>query len=263
LAKQTNFDAYLMRNLDKLPLAVHVQVTDGARLALFLGALRGFLEQSAPDMLVYDTREHHGRHYVRVGERRPEARGDSGPAGGFALFYAPTSHALVVSPCEKVVTRFLDRLDQAEGKGGTPADHPPGIKAEPWLGESLALKASHDGLQLLAATGQTALRESLRRQSWSNLPILDEYRRLLPDRDPVQVHEALWGVRLVCPGGGRYVWNETWGTMESTAFGCPAAPKPGPDTIGVLKNLRLGQFGLSFEDQGLRARVAIDLVGKP
>jgi hypothetical protein len=51
--------------------------------------------------------------------------------------------------------------------------------------------------------------------------------------------------------------------MESTAFGCPAAPKPGPDTIGILKNLRLGQFGLSFEDQGLRARVAIDLVGKP
>ena len=125
------------------------------------------------------------------------------------------------------------------------------------------MKVRGDGLQLLALEGQSAIRQMLRRQSWNNLPLLNEYHRLFPERDPVLVHEDLWGVRLTCPGGGRYVWNESWGTMESTAFGCPAAPKPGPDTFGMLKNLRMGQFGLTFEDQGLRARVVIDLAPSP
>jgi hypothetical protein len=125
------------------------------------------------------------------------------------------------------------------------------------------VQASRDGLQLLETAGQSVWRETLQHQSWSNLPILNEYRRLFPDRDPVQVHEDLWGVRPICPGGGRYVWNETWRTMESTAFGCPAAPKPGPDALGALKNLRVGRFGLTFEEQGLRARVAIDWQGRP
>ena len=38
LAKHADFDDFLIRHADKLPLAVHLQVTDGARLALFLGA---------------------------------------------------------------------------------------------------------------------------------------------------------------------------------------------------------------------------------
>jgi hypothetical protein len=262
-AKQPVVENFLMRNLEKIPLGLHVQVTDGVRLALFLGALRAYLEQSSPDLLAYETREHNGRRYVRAGERRTGPGGDAAPAGGFALFYAATSDALVVSPNERVVTRFLDRLDKSEGKVGPQADRPPVEPHEPWLGESLAVQASRDGLQLLEAAGQSVWRETLQRQSWSNLPILNEYRRLFPDRDPVQVHEDLWGVRPICPGGGRYVWNETWRTMESTAFGCPAAPKPGPDALGALKNLRVARFGLTFEEQGLCARVAIDRQGKP
>ena len=127
----------------------------------------------------------------------------------------------------------------------------------------MCIRDSRNGFQLLGATGQSAWREMLQNQSWSNLPILNEYNRLFPDRDPVQVHEDLWGVRPTCPGGGHFVWNATWRTMESTAFGCPAAPKPGPNTLGPFKNLRLGQFGLTFEEQGLRARVAIDREGNP
>ena len=43
---------------------------------------------------------------------------------------------------------------------------------------------------------------------WGNLPILNEWKRLFPDRDPVEVHQQVWQVELVCPGGGKYVWNE-------------------------------------------------------
>ncbi len=35
----------------------------------------------------------------------------------------------------------------------------------------------------------------------------------------------------------------------------------GPDALGALKNLSVGRFGLTFEEQGLRARVAIDRQG--
>ena len=47
-----------------------------------------------------------------------------------------------------------------------------------------------------------------------------------PDRDPVAVHREVWGVTLVCPGGGKYVWNAKYGTMESTVYGHPGRRRP-------------------------------------
>mgnify|MGYP001098909831 CR=1 FL=1 len=71
-------------------------------------------------------------------------------------------------------------------------------------------------------------RERMQEMSWSNLPILNEWKRLYPDQDPVKVHQRLWQVRLVDPAGGAYVWNEQYQTMESTKYGHPGAPKEGP-----------------------------------
>ena len=65
-------------------------------------------------------------------------------------------------------------------------------------------------------------------RAWSNLPILNEWKRRYPDQDPVALHEEFWQTRLICPGGGQYVWNDDWQTMESTVYGCPAAPQEGP-----------------------------------
>jgi hypothetical protein len=65
----------------------------------------------------------------------------------------------------------------------------------------------------------------------SNLPILNEWKRRYPAQDPVKLHEQFWHTTLVCPGGGRYVWNQQWQTMESTVYGHPAQPKPGPDKV--------------------------------
>ena len=94
--------------------------------------------------------------------------------------------------------------------------------------------------------------------AWSNLPILTEWKRLFPDQDPVKVHEQFWQTKLVCPGGGSYVWNEKWHTMESTVYGHPGEPKPGPQQIAALANLTGANLGLSFEDQGLSAKVVLD-----
>lgn len=95
-------------------------------------------------------------------------------------------------------------------------------------------------------------------RAWGNIPVLNEWKRRYPDRDPVEVHESLWQTRLICPGGGRYVWNEEWKTMESTVYGHPASPKPGAPVPPMLKAFRRCNAGLDFEEQGLRARIVLD-----
>jgi hypothetical protein len=92
--------------------------------------------------------------------------------------------------------------------------------------------------------------------AWNNLPVLNEWKRLYPDKDPVKLHEALWGTRLFCPGGGTYAWNDKWHTMESTVFGHPGEPRAG--SANPLSALIAGNLGVSFENQGLSAKAVLD-----
>jgi len=108
------------------------------------------------------------------------------------------------------------------------------------------LKATHDNYQT-----------HLQMLAWNNLPILNEWRRLYPDKDPVKLHEELWGAKLICPGGGNYVWNDKWHTMESTALGHPGEPKSGA-SASPLEQLIGANLGVTFENQGLSAKAVID-----
>jgi hypothetical protein len=94
--------------------------------------------------------------------------------------------------------------------------------------------------------------------SWGNLPILNEWKRMYTDLDPVAVHEQVWKIRLICPGGGKYVWNDKYQTMESTVYGHPGEPKTGPNDSPLLSEFASGSFGLTFENQGLRAQVSLE-----
>ena len=93
---------------------------------------------------------------------------------------------------------------------------------------------------------------------WNNLPILNEWKRLYPSQDPVKLHEQFWQTKLICPGGGHYVWNEKWQTMESSVYGHPGEPKAGPGKILPLANITGANFGLTFENQGLSAKAVLD-----
>ena len=73
----------------------------------------------------------------------------------------------------------------------------------------------------------------------------------------VAFHEKVWGIKLVCPAGGQYVWNDADQTMESTAFGHPGAFKDIAQTPDPLAGVELLAGGLTFEEDGLRARVTI------
>jgi hypothetical protein len=84
--------------------------------------------------------------------------------------------------------------------------------------------------------------------------MLNQWKQLFPDRDPLDVDRVVWKRELNCPGGGSYRWNEEYKTMESSVYGHPAEPKNGPHVAQLLGNWETGSFGLTFENQGLRAQ---------
>jgi hypothetical protein len=50
--------------------------------------------------------------------------------------------------------------------------------------------------------------------------------------------------------------------MESTVYGSLAQPKEGPAGIGALKGVTRANLGVTFEDDGLRARTEVEREGK-
>jgi hypothetical protein len=239
---------FMDREAYRLPVAVHAEVASAMKLAAFLTAARSFVEQSAPDITTWETRQHGEQAYVRVGVTPGEPGEAPENADKLAVYYAATPKALIVSLREDVLQRALDR--QAKRKTEQPA-------TQPWLGSSMALRFNQEGLGLLRGPGGPSDHEQDR--AWMNLPILNEWKRLFPDQDPVVVHERLWGVRLVSPGGGTYAWNEASQTMESSVYGSPADPKAGPEGANPLGPVRGGDLGVTFEDKGLRARAVLQL----
>jgi len=113
-------------------------------------------------------------------------------------------------------------------------------------------------LGALEAVSRDGYRSAQQVLAWNNLPILNEWKRQFPSEDPVKLHERIWKSKLICPGGGSYVWNEEWRTMESTVYGHPGQPKKGPESIGALARITSANLGLTFEQQGLSARVVLD-----
>ena len=65
-AGQAEMEEQLPRMLDHLPLGIYAEVSSGLRLTAFLAGARTFIEQSAPGMTRWETREHDGQPYVRV-----------------------------------------------------------------------------------------------------------------------------------------------------------------------------------------------------
>ncbi|MEW6074119.1 MAG: hypothetical protein AB1726_16170 [Planctomycetota bacterium] len=231
---------------NSLPVVLHVAVASPVKLAAFLTTLRTAIESTAPGLLAWDMLEHGTRKYVRITAKDV--------AEDMALYYATLPGALLVSLHEPTLQRAIDRLggadEAARAAEGTEAAP---LAAEPWLGKNVAVRIERDGLLLLQAVLDEEWSEEARLASWANLPILNEWKRLFPGRDPVAVHEELWGERLLCPAGGAYVWNETWHTMESTVCGHPGAPGSDVDLPAVLREVARLRGGLTFENGGLRA----------
>jgi hypothetical protein len=237
----------------RMPVAVRADVKSTLKAAAFLSAVRAFIEQTAPGLTGWESLNYREQPYVKV---RPTERADA-PEGvdKIAVYYSVVGDGLVVTLNEGVLKRAIDRQLDREKAKAEKKELPP---ARAWLGENLAAQADRKALDILAAVNRRDYQTQMQALAWSNLAVLNEWKRLFPDRDPLEVHERFWHARLVCPGGGKYAWNEKFQTMESTVYGHPGEPKEGPPVAAQLAALRRGDFGLTFENQGLRARVDLE-----
>ncbi len=246
---------YVEKQVWRIPVAVRAEVSNGLKLTAFLTAVRGFIEQVAPGMLNWESLTYRDQPYVKI-TPTPRALGQTEELRDAALYYSASGASLVLTLNEDLLKQAVDR-ELARDQGITAGEEPK-LPTGAWLGSNLALQADQKFLQVVAALGGTEYQRAMQAWAWSNLPILNEWKHRYADQDPVALHERYWQTRLVCPGGGQYVWNERWQTMESTVYGCPAAPKEGPLTVPALQAIKQASFGLTFEEQGLRARVLLD-----
>ncbi len=245
-------EEFFEENAYRIPIAANIEVRSGLKLVAFLVGLRTFIEQSAPGMTVWETKKYKEHSYVKVS---PSEKAKSGePWDKMAVYYAAGGDALVVSISEDVLQRALDRqVARREAKKAGESIPRTGM---PWLGENLCVTVDGKLFQLLQK-GIDDYQQQMQLLAWGNLAVLNEWRRLFGDKDPVKLHEQLWRRRLFCPGGGQYRWNEEWRTMESTVYGHPGQPKQGASLPIALQSISSGNFGLTFEKNGLRARAEL------
>jgi hypothetical protein len=270
--------SFALKNLSRIPVAVWVEVADGPALQEFLVAARASIEKNLQGMTEWESLDYLGQPYMRITYGKK-------PDVGWQLFHVATDKFFLLTPSEAMLKRAINRqigldaaakqaarqaapnVDSAAAGETTPAEKAaPADQAaagsrrelQPWLGTNVGVQVDHKLLALLLDSLGESYQRFMQTQSWSNLPILNEWRRLYPAEDPIALHERIWHTRLVCPGGGQYVWNEAWQTMESTIYGHPGEPKTGPSAPPELLNFRFANFGLSFEGEGLRARLTLD-----
>jgi len=237
----------------RLPIAANFEVKNGLKLITFLAGMRTFIEQSAPGMTVWEKREYQEQAYVKVS---PSAQAKSDNAwDNFCLYYAASGKSLILLINEDVLKRAIDRqMDRLEKKT---AGEPVVRTGLPWLGENLCVTVDGKFLKLLLHGFSSAYHRRMQILSWGNLAVLNEWHARHSDQDPAEIHRQYWQRKLVCPGGGEYRWNETWQTMESTAYGHPGEPRRGASIPLALQSITSANFGQTFEENGLRARVQL------
>ena len=249
-------ESSLSSYIGRLPIAVRAEVSNGLRLTAFLASLRAFVEQTAPGMTQWESLTYKDQPYVKISPTE-RAKGQTKELENVAIYYVAGGDALLVTLHEKAMQHAIDRqLARADGDKATPAATRG--TGRPWLGGNLGLQVDRKAIDLIGLLHQDDSQRALQARAWGNLPILNEWKRRYPDQDPVALHQRLWQIGLICPGGGNYVWNDRWQTMESTVFGHPGEPKKASSALPALQEFSNGSFGLTFENQGLRARVSLE-----
>ncbi len=209
----------------RIPLAVRADVSSGLKLTAFLAGVRGFIEQASPGMLNWEPSTYKDQPYVKVTPTE-RAIGRTEQIRNLAVYYCASGTSLTLTLNEDVLKRAIDR-EVVRSKAKKEGKEKP-VPAHPWIGSNLALQVEQRILHVLAVLGRDRYQTAMQTLAWGNLPILNEWKQRYPDQNPVSLHEKFWQDRLLCPGGGEFVWNEQWQTMESTVYGCPGAPKMDP-----------------------------------
>lgn len=259
LAAAPRPDEFFQKNMGRMPIGIYVEVSNGFKLTAFLIAAHAFVDQSAPGMTVWENLTYKDQSYVKITPSE-QAKGQNKELKDIALYYHATGDALLITLSEPMLKRAIDR--QLDGEEAKKSGKPLVPAGQPSLGSSIVMQVNARGFDFIRVLASYANSNEfevfMQRVSWSNLPILNEWKHRYPEQDPLKIYERFFHARLVDPAGGQYVWNEQWQTMESTVYGSPAQPRKGPTEIAALKGLLRANLGVTFEDEGLRAKVDVD-----
>ncbi|MBI5155185.1 hypothetical protein HZA57_08105 [Candidatus Poribacteria bacterium] len=231
----------------EMPMGVYLPIKNPLSFAAFVTGARALADQSAPGLTRWSNRTYRGKTYVCI-----SAGEDSGDQFNIYYLTEPTGVTLagVESVIESAIDRILDPATTAEDLPSTTT-----LPPSDWLGGNLAAAVHRSAIEAATWAGKDELLRRARERSFLNLPILDEWKRLYPERDPVAVHEAVFGVALSCPGGRGYQWNADAHRMESVAYGTPESPRGTEAPSLPFSEFDVFRAGLTFENGGLRARV--------
>lgn len=247
---------FMRAQFHRLPVAFAVDVANTFKLAGFLTAVRAFVEQTVPGMTVWEALQHQEQSYVKIAPSPEFQAGMRDEAfKDFALYYAVTPRMFLLTWHERLLHHTLERISLR--RTATTEETELHTKASSWIDGSLAIQAKQKNFHILQALFQENLSLTLQRRSWSNILILNEWKRRYESMAPDRLHQQFWNTKLTCPGGGEYVWNEEFQTMESTVFGHPGHPRLLHNLPNPLSGILEAGMNITFEADGLRGRVEI------
>jgi hypothetical protein len=232
--------------IPRLPLMITAEVADPVALAIFLAGIRTAVEDTGVGSVKWTKgayKDVETMTLLPTSEMLPDDV-------TLRIQYAIVDKLLSVSLREDQLHRAIDRALERRAN--------PAARGPAWLGESAALRVDKTFAELVARLSRKWRDEQARQQTWRALPILTEWRRLFPDQDPVAVHERLFKVRLHDSAGGSYVVDRASGRIVSSTFGHPAETRPGPKQPAMLEDFKEARAGLTFENDGVRARITIE-----
>jgi hypothetical protein len=264
--KQSLFDrTHQEELLREVPVGVFIPSKNNFRMTAFVVALRGLLQQFAPNMVRWDQQEHHGMTYVVATIIENTAVGDADELP--QAYYVTTPEGLTFSLNRNVILRAIDRHlgrkkaapdDKIVEGPAINVDQESASESDPHsLVPQITVRVAGEGAATMSRADYRTSFRRMARLAWSNIPILNYFRSKYPDRDPLVVYQQLLGERLVEPGGGQYKWVDRFQTYESTHYGHHLAPQIGPTMSVALQPGDVIETGLSFDDGGLRARMTM------
>jgi hypothetical protein len=211
-------------------------------------------------MLTYTILNHHDQPYVKVTPAKPEQVGLA-EFKDLALYYIPAPDFLLITLNEPLLKRAIDR--HAAAANTQPASQPGTMPAiTPWLGHTLAAHVDANFIRLAtraltAVKGEDAAR-AFQQKAWAPLPILNDLKRLRPTEDALALYTNTFHQTPIDPLGGTYSWDEKLQTYTSSTLGNPAAEKTSTQLPAAIESLRALDFGLTLEDNNLRARAVLE-----
>lgn len=234
----------------RLPLALRLESENQEKLRQFILSLHEKIlaEPYAQDDIAIKSFEYKGVPCFHFGPSKKSYEGDSRLQRlqpGF--FYGVTSDEFVLCLRKEYLQRIIDdKLSNTESNDENNANSEL---------ENISWSCKTEFVDLVAKALYKEISTHATQSSWRNLDILNEWQKIYPDKNPLEIHQKVWKSKLTCPLGGSYRWNNYHQTMESSKVMHPQNPSRYPiDIPAPWNSFSYLEGGFTFEHGGVRAR---------